>query len=213
MEISFNQQKQKRKRSKLTMSGNDSDSDSDSSSNNELVSRINNNIYFYDDVTNKSVVKLIKLLKHATDYVEQMNIKTNGAGHIYLHICSRGGSVFTGLAAMDAIQSNPVPVTTVMEGSVCSAATFIALGGATVTIRPSAYVLIHQITSRFWGKYEEFHDEKQTLDKLMKRLRSLYNNKTSIPSRVLDKMFKHDIYIDADDAIKWKIVHKVFIPS
>ena len=209
--MEFSLRKPKRKRTQhCTVKDSDSDSDSELSSNSNLVSRINNNIYFYDDVNNKSVVKLIKLLKKATDYIEETNRKTNGGGQIFIHICSEGGSVFAGLAAMDVINANPVPVTTVLEGAVCSAATFIALGGSVVTIRPSAYVLIHQITSQFGGKYEEFHDEKHTLDKLMKRLRTLYNNKTSIPTKILEKMFKHDMYIDANDTIKWKIVHKIF---
>ena len=104
---------------------------------------------------------------------------------------------------MDTIRSNPVPITTIIEGSVCSAASFIALGGNTIQMRPSAYVLIHQITSSFWGKYEEFNDEKETLDQLMKLLRSIYTKNTNIPELVLNDMFKRDMYINADECMKW----------
>jgi ATP-dependent protease ClpP protease subunit len=110
---------------------------------------------------------------------------------------------------MDTIRSNTVPITTIIEGSVCSAASFIALGGKEIQMRPSAYVLIHQITSSFLGKYEEFNDEKETLDQLMKLLRSIYTKNTNIPEIVLNDMFKRDMYINADKCIKWKIAHKI----
>jgi ATP-dependent protease ClpP protease subunit len=175
-----------------------------------LVSRIKNTIYFYENVTKESVYELIKLIKEANDYVKRRSSEIGGGGVIYIHICSDGGCVYSGLAAMDTISSNEVPIITVMEGAVCSAATFIALGGKHVRIRPSCEVLIHQISSEFWGKYEEFNDEKETLDKLMKKLRHLYEKKTEIPKKVLDKLFKRDIYIDSTDCIKWKVADGAF---
>lgn len=176
----------------------------------ELVVRVNNVVYFYSEVTRESVLRLATLVREATSYVLHAQIDTGCKGGIYLHICSSGGSVFDGLAAMDMIAGNPVSITTVIEGCVCSAATFLALGGHCIKIRPYAHVLIHQVSSAFWGRYEDFNDEKQTLDNLMKTLRRLYSSKTAIPAKTLSQMFKRDMYIDANDCIKWKIAHEFY---
>ena len=76
-------------------------------------------------------------------------------------------------------------------------------------MRPSAQLLIHQITSSFWGKYEEFNDEKKNLDKLMEQMKNLYSSKTNIPKKILSEMFKRDMYIDSGDCVKWNIVDNV----
>ena len=183
--------------------------DSDDDDEDENIERVKNTIYYYGDVNRKNVLKFHKLLREATDDIRKQMIETDCEGKIFVNICSDGGSVFDGLAAMDTIASNPVPVTTIMEGAVCSAATFLALGGKHVTIRPSGHVLIHQIRSAFWGKYEEFKDEKETLDKLMEKLRNLYSSKTNLPRKVLSEMFQRDIYINAEECIKWGVAHSI----
>lgn len=196
------------KRSRTNYQNADKEPEEDNST--SLVSRIKNTIYFYEAVNKESVYELIKLIKEANDYVKLRSSEIGGGGLIFLHICSDGGCVYSGLSAMDTIASNEVPIITVMEGAVCSAATFIALGGKEIRIRPSCEVLIHQISSEFWGKYEEFNDEKETLDKLMKKLRLMYENKTNIPKKVMDKLFKRDVYIDSQECIKWNVAHTMF---
>jgi ATP-dependent protease ClpP protease subunit len=189
---------------------NSKDDDDDDDKECTQVQRLDNCIYFYDEITRKSVLKLMILLKQATTDVQKQQFISGGTGIIYLHICSYGGSVFHGLAAMDVVRSNPVPVTTVIEGIVCSAATFMALGGKQVTMRESAHVLIHQIRSCFWGKYEEFNDEKETLDKMMNVLRKMYTTHTKIPDEILKDMFKRDIYIDFESCQKWCVIDSVY---
>jgi ATP-dependent protease ClpP protease subunit len=184
--------------------------DDEASSDEDDVTRVDNNIYFYSDVSRKSILKLTTLLKEATQDILKQMLGIGGTGNIYLHICSDGGATFEGLGGMDIVKSNKVPVTTVIEVLVCSEATFIALGGATVTMRPSSHVLIHQLTSSFWGNYEEFNDEKETLDKMMNTLRAMYEKHTSIPQNVLDSMFKRDIYMNCDECMKWGVVQSVF---
>ena len=173
------------------------------------VSEVGNHIYFYSDVTTSNVLKLLTILKLKTNELQKSNIDTNGTSNIFLHICSDGGSVYEGLAAMDTIKSNSIPVTTIIEGLVCSAATFIALGGKTIMMRPNAHLLIHQISSSFWGKYEDFNDEKKNLDNLMQLLKSLYTNSTCIPKKVLDTMFKRDMYINSKQCLNWKIISDI----
>lgn len=188
--------------------GNEND-DCDCDESNPLVTRLNNRIYFYEDVTKKSVFTLIEKIQEANEYVRYKQAEVQHDPVIYVHICSDGGCVYAGLSAMDTLKSNDIKITTIMEGAVCSAATFIALGGHTKFIRPNCDVLIHQIHSEFWGKYEEFKDEKETLDNLMKKIRTMYEDNTDIPKKTLDKLFQRNIYLNSSECIKWKIADEL----
>ena len=70
-----------------------------------------------------------------------------------------GGSVFAGLSIIDTIISNPIPVVSIVEGSAASAATLISVVCSERQIRPNSFMLIHQMSSGFWGKMEEIKDE------------------------------------------------------
>lgn len=129
---------------------------------------------------------------------------------ITLFINSGGGCVFSGFSAMDHIRSMKVPVTTVVDGSCCSAATFILLGGKTRLMKPNSFVLIHQISNTFWGKFEEMKDEMHTITKLMEHIVAVYRTETNISERKLRKFMKRDMYLNSDECIQLGIVSGVF---
>jgi ATP-dependent protease ClpP protease subunit len=70
-------------------------------------------------------------------------------------------------------------------------------------------MLIHQLSSSFWGKYEEFEDEKKNLDLMMRMIRSIYSARTSIPMRELDGLLKRDLMLDARKCLKWGLVDEI----
>ena len=82
---------------------------------------------------------------------------------IKLHIQSDGGEVFAAFSAVDTIQKCKVPVETIIEGCAASAATIISVAGSRRFITPYSHMLIHQISSGFWGKMHEFEDEMKNL--------------------------------------------------
>jgi len=81
------------------------------------------------------------------------------------------------------------------------------LGGMERRIARNAYILIHQLSSGMWGKYEEMKDEIRTCEKFMKMIRGTYLTKTKIPEKKLDRLMKRDIYLEPSKAIKHSIVH------
>ena len=115
-----------------------------------------NRVYFYADVSRKNILELYKKLTEAREYCGKANCNT-----IYLFIQSDGGDAYAGLSAMDHIQQSIIPITTVIDGSVASAATFMALGGHQRLTMTHASILIHQISTGFWGKYEDLVDEME----------------------------------------------------
>ena len=144
----------------------------------EKVYMESNHIYFKDSVTNKSVDKLVKLIRSYQDTVKSLEKDTFCMSFtpkpLYLHIASGGGSVSAGLIAYDYIKMATVPIYTVVEGYVASMASVMSVAGAKRFMLPSASILIHQIRGEFEGKYEDFKDEMKGWDQIMEKFVDIY---------------------------------------
>ena len=176
-----------------------------------IVDVVNNTIYFYSEVTRPKILELNKNLNNlSTNLVNQTNLlKTQSPGNIYLHINSFGGSVFAGLSAVDTIQASNVPVCTLVEGCAASAATLISIVGTRRAIRKNGFMLIHQLSSGMWGKYEEQKDQMQNNDLLMEVIKGLYEKHTKIPKRKLREMLKRDLWFDAETCLEYGLVDEI----
>lgn len=163
------------------------------------VIRRGNEIYFYEEITNESILKLNTLLREVH------------TGPIIIYINSPGGDVFAGLSGMDHILNVRVPVHTVADGLCCSAATFLFLAGEKRYIKPHAHLLIHQISQESdWVRFEDMKDELRNLEKLMNRVISIYRETTALPETKLKRMMKRDIYMDADECIRYSVADELF---
>lgn len=169
-----------------------------------------NKIYYYSEVSRQDILKFNKnidaLEKKILSYAIQLQAEPS---NIYLHINSFGGSVFAGLAAVDYIQKCQVPVHTVIDGCAASAATLMSVVGAHRTMHRHSFMLIHQISSMMWGKYEDLKDDMKNNDLLMKTVKSIYEEHTKIPKRQLNKILKHDLWWDADTCLKYGLVDEI----
>lgn len=168
-----------------------------------------NTVFFYCDVCEESVAELT----HAVKKIElETRVSLSKLGlykqmpEVTLHIRSDGGDLYAGLAAMDFLQNSDVHVTTIGEGCVASAATLIFLGGDVRIIRRHAYVLIHQIGSDLWGKYEDLKAEMVQNDRIMRDLKKIYLRETKLPEHKLAKMLKRDVYLSYRKCVKYGVV-------
>ena len=100
-----------------------------------------------------------------------------------------------------------VHVTTIAEGTCCSAATFMLLGGDKRLMGKHAHVMIHQLSTCFFGKFQELRDEMVTCKKLMKTMKKVYMKETEIPKNTFKELMKKDVYLNARECIKYGIVH------
>ena len=176
----------------------------------DSVSVRDNHIYFYGNVTTKNAVRLNTAIKDITKKL--INVRTDyGVDNlkIHLHINSFGGSVFAGLSVIDTILSNEVPIVSIIEGSAASAATLISVVCSERIIKPNSFMLIHQLSSGFWGKMEEIKDEFINLKKLMKKLKGIYKEHTSIKKDDLKDLLKRDLWLDSDEALKYGLVDRI----
>ena len=105
------------------------------------------------------------------------------------------------------LESSRVKVITIAQGACCSAATFMFLGGSERRMGQNAYILIHQLSTEFWGKYQDLKDEAKTCDKFMKGLKKMYKEKTKIPEDKFKKLMKKDLFLSASKCLKYQIAH------
>lgn len=173
---------------------------------------VGNEVYFNGEICDESILELnVTLRKVQKDLITRFaDLMPMCQPSIVLYINSTGGCVFSGLSGMDHIRSMKIPVTTVVDGCCCSAATFLLMGGHTRLMKENSFVLIHQLSNSFWGKYEEMKDEMDTISKLMSHVTNIYRKETNISERKLKKFMKRDVYLNSEECIRYGIVSGVF---
>ena len=102
-----------------------------------------------------------------------------------------------------------MPIYTIIEGEAASAATLISVVGHKRFINSNAHMLIHQITSGFWGKMMEIEDEFKNLNLYMSKLKSIYENHTNLSEKKLNRILKKDIVWDSDTCLKYGLVDEI----
>lgn len=187
--------------------------DDDDEEENE-VKYVDNNIYFYCGVSMKTILDLTLIIKKLTTQLIMMKVQYGNCFEpiINLYINSEGGDVLAILGIVDIILNNEVPIHTIITGHACSAASILSIIGAKRYIAPNSYMLIHNLSSTFWGKAHEFEDEMKNINKLMSNLKKIYSTHGNIPKTKLEALLKKDLYLDAKTAIKLGFVDEIGLP-
>ena len=175
------------------------------------IYRENNHIYFYADIDRNTISKLNILLREAEEYCVITTLKLHiDIIPIYLHIYSNGGYIHAAFSAIDVINSSKAPVYSIIEGATASAGTLISIVCKKRFIRPHAYMLIHQLYSEIWGKMDAMMDEYKNLTQLMKRITDIYIKYSSLNPKKLNKLLKHDLWLDAKKSIKYGLADELY---
>lgn len=173
-----------------------------------------NHIYLYDDIETDTILSLNKNIKELntslkkefskySDHIDYRSIP------IYIHINSYGGDLFAGLAAVDAILSSECPIYTVVEGASASAATFLSVVGKKRFVTKHSFMLIHQLSSGMWGKFEELKDEMENNEMFMGVIKNLYKEYTKLTDEQIEVILKKDLWFDANKAVEYGLADEV----
>ena len=177
-----------------------------------FIEVVENRIYFYSDINRDKILQLNRNLRNkGIELQREASVQNREPANIYLHIQSSGGDIFAGMAGMDEIIKSIVPVHTMIDGCCASAATLLSICGKKRFINRHAYMLIHQLSSFMWGKYEEIKDEVQNLDKFMAIIKQVYAEYTKIPMKKLEEILKHDLWFDANECKEYGLVDEIII--
>ena len=174
------------------------------------VKIVNNDIYFSCDVTADTALQLTMAVKEVTKKNQIMSINFGiDPPPVNIYINSDGGEVHSALSVFDQIRNNPVDVTTIISGNAQSAATIISLSGHNRQITANSYMLIHNISSSFWGKMHEFEDEMKNMSKLTANLKKIYKDNTSITKAKLNTILTKDLLIDSKECLRLGLVDEI----
>ena len=191
----------KQSQKKLVTSGNSTE---------KHISVQENKIYYYSSVNRDSAVELNKKIAE----LESKSLSLSNSLEIdpppvKIMINSGGGSIVAGISSMDTIIRSKVPIHTYVDGFAASAATFLSVVGTHRLMSRNSYMLIHQLSSSFWGTYANFEDEKQNLDLMMKTIKDVYKEYTKVPMKELNSILKHDLLWDAKKCLDMGMIDQI----
>ena len=174
------------------------------------ISVQDNKIYFYSGVNRNSCSELNKKMSELETKALTLSLNLDiDPPAIKIYINSGGGSVVAGIASMDSILRSKVPIETHVDGFCASAATFMSVVGNYRAMSRNSYMLIHQVSTQFWGTYANFDDEKKNLDLMMKTIKDVYKKYTKLPMRKLDEILKHDLMWDAKTCLEYGLIDEI----
>ena len=169
-----------------------------------------NKIYYYSNVNRESAVELNKKIGEIeSKSLTLANTLDINPPALKILINSGGGSITAGISSMDTMLRCKVPVHTYVDGFAASAATFLSVVGNYRFMSRNSYMLIHQLSSNFWGTYANFEDEKQNLDLMMKTIKDVYKKYTKVPMKKLDEILKHDLLWDANTCLEMGMIDEI----
>ena len=169
-----------------------------------------NKIYYYSNVNRESAVELNKKIGEIeSKSLTLANTLDIDPPVLKILINSGGGSITAGISSMDTMLRCKVPIHTYVDGFAASAATFLSVVGNYRFMSRNSYMLIHQLSSNFWGTYANFEDEKQNLDLMMKTIKDVYKKYTKVPMKKLDEILKHDLLWDAKTCLEYGLIDEV----
>jgi ATP-dependent protease ClpP protease subunit len=171
---------------------------------------VNNDVFFYSPVDSTSIFQVTTALSKLIKDMQLVGIILGiEPPPIKLYINSDGGEVHSALSLYDFISNSPVKIITIITGNASSAATIISLSGHERQITKNSYMLIHNISSTFWGKMHEFEDEMKNMAKLTSNLKGIYREKSKINKRTIESLLKKDLLLDAETCLKYGFVDTI----
>ena len=184
-----------------------SDDDDSENEDESCVWQDGTSVYFFADVDLKQTRACMQALRKANVEAVKANVK-----HVSLYIHSGGGDVLAGFTLFDFIRTNALPVHTYACGYVASAATFLLIAGQTRYAHENSILLIHQMKTGFWGKFEDLKDEMKNSKQLMARIRTMYLRHCKMGKENLRTILRQELEMNAQRALEYGVVD-VVIPT
>jgi len=172
---------------------------------------INNDIYFYGQITSQSCKELNDVLLSLDNESKKFMINFNtNPPPINLHIQSEGGSLMDTFYTIDLINNLETPVNTYVDGYVASAGSLISVVGKKRFMTKNSFIMIHQLSSTLGeGKFNDLDDNMDNLNKFMETIRNLYLKKTNIPKDRLNDILDHDLWMNSKECLDYGLIDEI----
>lgn len=115
-------------------------------------------------------------------------------------INSGGGSVYDASEIYTALRSHSGNVQTKVVGLAASAASVIAMAGNTLSMSPTAKMMIHNASTIAFGDYRDMDKTSDLLQATNKAIASAYRSKSGMSEDELLKLMDDETWLTAEDA-------------
>ena len=131
---------------------------------------------------------------------------------ITLYVNSPGGVITSGLAIYDTMRYIRCPVATVCLGQAASMGSFLLAAGepGMRVALPNARIMVHQPSGGARGMASDIEIQAREILRIRKRMNDLYVQYTGKSLSEIEKAMDRDTFLEAEEAMKFGIVDKVF---
>lgn len=132
---------------------------------------------------------------------------------ISMYINSPGGQVYSGMAIYDTMQQIECPVSTVAVGFTASFGTVLLTAGAKGMryALPNATIHMHQPLGGAQGQASDIEIQAREILRLRTSLNGILSKHTGQPIERIEEDTDRDIYMGADEAMKYGLVDEVLV--
>jgi len=136
----------------------------------------------------------------------------NPSKDISMYINSPGGVVTAGMAIHDTMQYIRPKVSTVCIGQAASMGSFLlAAGEPGMRIAlPNSRIMVHQPSGGARGMASDIEIQAREILRIRKRMNDLYVQYTGQSLEEIEKAMDRDTFLEADEALEFGLVDKVF---
>jgi len=158
----------------------------------------------------------MKLKMFSLEIQERVKKKRVKNPEFIIHICSGGGSVFSGLSMYNTIMDmnkSGVSTCSVSDGLVGSSATYPYLACDKRKSHENDRFLFHLPTTNQYGKFkaDELKEDMKNMDGILDSMKSIYLKRTKgkMGTSVIRNQMKNELWVSAEQCRKWGVVNHV----
>ena len=139
-------------------------------------------------------------------------LESENSQDISMYINSPGGVVTAGMAIHDTMQYIKPKVRTVCVGQAASMGSFLLAAGepGMRVALPNARIMVHQPSGGARGMASDIEIQAKEILRIRSRMNDLYVKYTGRSLTDIEKALDRDTFLEAEEALKFGIVDKVF---
>lgn len=164
--------------------------------------------YMADDFHNESTRPIINWIIEKNLLPQKYRPK-----ELTLIINSPGGDVHSAFALIDTMKGSAIPIRTVGLGLIasCGILTFMAGTKGRRVITSNTSILSHQYSWGSGGKEHELFARVREFELSTERMIEHYKKCTGLTEKVIREVLlpPHDVWLNAEEAVKYKIADKI----
>lgn len=158
-------------------------------------------IYLYNEIGSLGVT--------ADDFINDLR---NVRGPIDLHVNTRGGDVFDGLAIYSQLRQRG-DVNVIVDSLAASIGSVIAMGGKTISMAPGSQMMIHDATTLGGGNAADMRGIADLLDKQSDNIAGIYAERTGKPVEDWRTAMQSETWYTAQEAVDAGLADSVLAPG